>query len=370
MAIGADAPDQIYQAFANHGAAVQGAVLGGADSLFAGLAVIEFVWIIGWSVAHKTDIIDIMIITTRVAITLGFWWWVTQNWVQMAKAITDTFGLWGNSAVQAAGGSANMHPLDILNAGLDLCGSLWKAMGIREPITSLALFFAGLIDVLIFAFIAGEIMLVVIEAYLASYLGTMLMAFSATGFTRDWGISPVRYAVSVGLKRATLQFIAGISQGIVTGWANSVSTGTAPSWMDLAVMIAVPIILLTLAKTAPKIAQDLIIGTHMSSRQGIISTARQVAKAAAETAVSLFGAGAGGFAAAGLAARQMAAMSAAGTAPASAAGRAASLVGMTAKNAGKAVASDVGKRLSGEYTAAHGYRGWRVAAALNKQTGD
>src|SRR5271166_1162640 len=167
-----------------------------------------------------------------------------------------------------------------------------------------------------------------------------------------------------------MQLIAGIGEAIVRGWATDIQNGGSPSWTDLGVMIGAPIVLLTLAKTAPKIAQDLIMGTHLSTGQGIISTAKQVAKAAAEAAVSVAGVFAGGAGAAGLAARQMAAMSAAGTAPASAAGRAASLVGMTAKNAGKAVASDVGKRLSGEYTAAHGYRGWRVAAALNKQTGD
>ena len=55
-------PDQIYQAFANHGPAIQAVLLTGTNELFAGLAVIELVWIIGWSVAHKTDIIDMMIV--------------------------------------------------------------------------------------------------------------------------------------------------------------------------------------------------------------------------------------------------------------------------------------------------------------------
>ena len=55
MAIDAGAPDQIYQSFVNHGPAIQAALVAGADDLFAGLAVIELVWIIGWSVAHKTE---------------------------------------------------------------------------------------------------------------------------------------------------------------------------------------------------------------------------------------------------------------------------------------------------------------------------
>jgi hypothetical protein len=91
-------PDLIYQAFANKGPAIQAALLSGAQDLFASLALIELVWIVGWSVAHKSDVFDMLIAVTRWAIAIGFWFFLFQNWAQMAKATVDTFRLWGNAA--------------------------------------------------------------------------------------------------------------------------------------------------------------------------------------------------------------------------------------------------------------------------------
>ena len=43
------------------------------------------------------------------------------------------------------------------------------------------------------------------------------------------------------------------------------------------------------------------------------------------------------------------------------------MTGYATRNLASAAASDVGKRLTGQYTAAHGYRGWRMAADMNRQ---
>lgn len=370
MALDTGSTDQIYQAFANHGPAIQSAMVSAGNDLFAGLAVIELVWIIGWSVAHKSDVFDMMIAVTRLAIGLGFWFWMMQNWAQMAKAITDTFGIWGNNAVTAAGGTANMMPMDFLTSGINLAGAIWAAMSIREPITAAVLVFAGLVDIVIFAWIAAQIMLVVIEAFLASYLGTVLMAFNGSSFTREFGGSPIRYAISVGFKRMTLQFIAGMADGMVRGWASSIASGVTPSWTSLGVMIAVPIILAALAQIAPKIAQDIIIGSHLSTSAGIVASARDIAAAAASMAATVTGVGAAGVASYQLAGRQVAAAAAAGQAPGSAAARAGTMARLTASNAAQALASDVGQRLTGSYAATHGNIGWRVATNLSRQGKD
>lgn len=366
-------PDAIYQAFANKGPAISAALVGGATDLFAALAVIELVWLIGWSVAHKSDVFDMMIVVTRFAIMAGFWFWITQNWVAMAKAVLDTFGLWGNAASQAAGGSANMSPVNFLTAGLDLAHHIWAAMTIGEPITSALLLFAGIIDAVIFGLVAAMIMLVVIEAMFASYLGVVLVAFGGNSFTRDFAYSPIRYAISVGVKRMTLQLIAGVSQGIVTGWSNLIVTGVTPDWSSIGVMITVPIIMLTLALIAPKIAQDCVMGTHLSAGAGIIASARGIASAAVVIGTSLAGASAALAASAQLAGKQMAAKAAAGGQAAGSgllgqqAAAAAKQASMAAGNIAGAFASDIGKRLTGQYGGAHGYRGFRMAAEMSQQ---
>jgi type IV secretion system protein TrbL len=367
MAISDASVTQIMQAFTAHGPAVQAALVNGATDLFVGLAVIELVWVVGWSVAHKTDIFDMMIVVVRFAIGVGFWFWMLKNWTQMASAINRTFWTWGNAATTAAGGTPMVTPMNFLNAGGDLAAAIWAGMSIASPMKSSLLVWSGLVVAIIFAFICGLMILVIAEAFLASYLGTVLMAFNASNFTRGFGQSPIRYAVAVGVKLMTLQVIAGLSQGIVQDWATTAKTGAALTWQDIFVMDAVPLVLLMLAWSGPKIAQDLIIGSHLSVGNPVMQLARQIASTAAQLAVSATGGGAAVVAGAQLAGRQMAARTAAGAAPASAAARAATVARLTASNVASAAASDVGRRLGGNYTASHGYAGFRVAADLNRK---
>jgi type IV secretion system protein TrbL len=230
--------------------------------------------------------------------------------VQMGKAVVDTFGLWGNAAVQAAGGTANMMPMGFLAAGLNLWHALFQAISFGSPFVSAGLIIAGVIDVLIFGWIAAQIMLVLIEAFLASYLGSVMIAFGGNSFTRDFATSPVRYAIAVGMKRLTLQFIAGMAEAIVRNFATQVQGvgGGQVGWDDVGVMIVVPIILATLAWIvawiAPKIAQDIIIGSHLSTGAGIIATASTLAGAAVGAVLSAVGMGAAGIAGYQLAGRQ------------------------------------------------------------------
>jgi len=367
MAVSANTTDQIIQQFANHGPAIQAALLNGASDLFSGLAVIELVWLVGWSVAHKTDIFDIIIAVTRFSIIVGFWFWLMRNWVQISKAITDSFELFGNNAVTAAGGTAKLSPYDFITAGETLAYALWDAMALSTPLTNLALYYGGVAVVIVFGLIASAMVLVLIEAFLASYLGTVLMAFNASNFTRGFGQSPIRYAIAVGVKLMTLQFIAGITEATVLNWANTINVNGAPGWKGVILMMMMSIIRLVLGWQAPKIAQDIIVGSHISTGPGIVQAARMVAGATAQAFTSAVGGGAAGVAAYRLAGRQVSAMTAAGTAPANAAARAATVARLTASNAASGVASDVGKRLSGSYSASHGYSGFRVAADLNKQ---
>jgi type IV secretory pathway TrbL component len=137
--------------------------------------------------------------------------------------------------------------------------------------------------------------------------------------------------------------------------------------MDVGISLGLPVMLLTLAYKAPGIAQDLVIGTHMTTSAGILNSAKQIMQTTAAILAATTGTGAGAVAAMSLAKSQMGDMKAAGTAPGSAAGRAATVARLTAQNAASGVASDVGKRMSGSYAASHGHIGWRIAQDLNNR---
>ena len=360
--------DQLYQAFANHGPAIQGALLGIALELFGALAVIEIVFSVGRATAQKTDVLDIIYLVANQLITIGFFLFLLQNWAIYAKAITDSFAQAGGLASQAMGGTNTMMPVGMIMAGANIARHVWSAMSVTSPALSLLLALNGIIVVGVFCLFAALMIEVLIECFFASYIGVIMMAFGANVYTRDMAISQVRYAISVGVKRLTMQLVAGVAEAIVDGWATTIQNNPASmSWLDMALMIGVPIVLLRLAQTQPKIAQDTVMGTHLSAGGSLIGTAASVAKAATVAATAVTGAAAAITAGAALASQKMGAMQTAGTAPASRVGQAAMMSRMAVGATGRALATDVGRRLTGQYSGAHGYRGFRVAQDLSRQ---
>lgn len=358
--------DQLYQAFANHGPAIQAALMTGALELFGALAVIELTLSIGKSLAHKTDLLDIIYLVTNQLITIGFFLFLLQNWAGFAKAITDSGAVFGANASTAMGGTATMMPLGMMDAGINIAKHVWAGMALTRPFLSWLLYINGIVVILVFAYFAALMIEVLIECFFASYVGVVMMAFGGTVYTRDMAVSQVRYAISVAIKRLTMQLIAGVAEAIVNGWATTIQNNTASfTWTDCGLMLAVPIVLARLAMTMPKIAQDVVNGSHISAHGNLFSTGAAMAKAATAAALSVTGAAAAVTAGAKVASNAMSAMQAAGTAPSSRIGQAAKMVGMASSATGKALASDVGSRLTGSYGSTHGYRGFRVAAAIN-----
>lgn len=367
----ANAVDQFYNLFANHGPAIQAALFQVGSELFGALFVIELVLSIGRATANKTDILDIILLTTNHVIVAGFYFFLMQNWATYAKAITDSFAQAGGLASQAMGGVDNMMPVGMIMAGANIAKHIWTAITAlawyQIPL-GLLLIINGLVVTGLMGYFAALMIEILIECYFASYIGIIMMAFGANVYTRDMAIGQVRYAISVGVKRMTMQIIAGVAAAIVDGWATTTANNPASvGWMDMALMIALPIMLVRLASTQPKIAQDIVMGTHLQGSGSLITTAATLAKATAVTAIAVTGAvaalGAGG----ALASKQMRSMIAAGTAPSSRVGQAAMMSRMAIGATGKAMATDIGQRLTGNYAATHGHAGFRIASSLNKQ---
>ncbi len=363
--------DQIYQAFANHGPAIQAALLQVALELFGGLFIIELVLSVGRAVANKTDILDIILLVTNHLITAGFYMFLMQNWATYAKAITDSFALAGGLASQAMGGVDNMMPVGMIMAAANIAKHIWSAitaLAWYQIALALLLSINGIVVILALGLFAALMIEILIECFFASYIGIIMLAFGANVYTRDMAIGQVRYAISVGVKRMTMQLIAGVSAAIVDGWATSVQNNpNSLGWLDMAIMMIMPVIVLRLALTQPKIAQDVIMGTHLQGSGNLVTAAASVAKAATVAATAITGAAAAIGAGAALASRQMGVRIEAGTAPSSRIGQAAVMGRMAVGATGRAMAADVGRRLTGQYSGAHGYRGFRVASDLMQQ---
>lgn len=368
--LGAGALDSIVNAF-NGVSAFAPTLLSQAQLLFAGLAAIEFTLVIGRQMLGRADLAGILAAVLMQAVTLGFFFWIMTNGSAMLAAIVSSFARLGNQASQAAGGSANMSPGDIFNAGLGIVQAVWGGMRTTTPGKDVLLAIAGVIIIIVFALVTGFLIEVIVESMFVSTVGLILLGMGGSSFTRNLAVAQFHLAISVGMKRLTLQVLVGLAETMIRGWA--ATPAGALDWTTIAVMVGAPVVLLRLATTLPQRAQDMIMGAHSGAAGGLGSTAGMVAAAAGGAAASAVGGGAGVAAAFREASATIAAREAAGSGGSisegggsGAFGRAMQVTGTAAKSLGRAAANDIGQRMSGSYAAQHGRMGWRMAASMNQ----
>src|SRR5271166_1564028 len=376
--MGPSALDQIVVAFSQHGPAWTATLLGYAVELFVALATIQLVLKIGFWLAQRVEMPELLALIVQETVILGFWFWFMKNSTQFLKAIVDGFGQIANNASIATGGTRNFSPSDIFQGGIDLAGVVWQGLSLMNPGMSILLVLAGIIALLCFALIAAMMVEVLVESALVSFAGVLMMGLASSSYTREYAYAQVRYAMSVGVKRFVLQLLVGVFETIVNGWVAGVSAGTmALNWTNLGLMIGVPIVMLRLVFKVPQMAQDIMNGAIGHTHGGLISTGAGVGGAVGGAVLTGAGAGAAGVAAFRLAGRQMQQNlqgaqgqggTAGGNSPApNRISQAAMMTGYAARNLAGSAAADVGRRLTGQYSANHGYRGWRMASDMNRQ---
>lgn len=369
--IGSGSIEGIVNAF-NSMRSFEGVLMNQAKALFAGLALIEFVLVVGRQIIGRADTVEILAVVLFQVITLGFFYWLCVNGPDINRAITSSFAQVANDASVAAGGSRNLSPGDIFELGLELVKAVWSPLGFN--IKSILLIFAGLAILIVFAMVTGMMIEVIVESYFAASAGIILLGFGGASWTRSMAIAQLHYAIAVGMKRLVLQLLVGLSEVLMRGWIRNV--GADPSWIEIAVMVGVPLVLLRLVNTLPQRAQDMVLGTHTNMGVGLGNAPRIGAALAGGAAASAAGGAMATKAAFSEASAQLAAREATGSGGAiSNAGggrgvmgsisRGAQITGMAARNLGSAAAEDLGQRMRGTYAAQHGVRAFRMADAMN-----
>lgn len=282
--------DSVVGTFMSRAAAFGASFTTVAKDIFGGLAGIELTIIIGFAVAAKADLTDILVLVTRQLVIIGLFWYFLVNWSTISRAIMSSFGVAANNATIAAGGSANLSPSDLVSSGLNMAHACWSGLAWDHPALSILLVLAGLIIIYVYAKITGLVIEVLIESLIISYAGIILMGFGGSSFTREYAQAQFRFAISVGAKRLVLQLLIGISETLVQGWSASISGGGVNlGWDSIALMVAVPIVLLQLCEKLPYRAQDMVNGTSTHGGGSLLGKAASVAGYVGGAAVAVAG---------------------------------------------------------------------------------
>lgn len=379
--------DNIVTLFRDKVAGMEGTLRNIGQNLFLGLVGIEVVIAAGRFIGSR-DMVELFGSMVWILVRIGFFWWALLHWPDFSMAIVNSFGQAGNNASTAVGGTANLMPSGIFASGANMASAVWNAMTLREIALSLLLAFAGLVVVVVYAVITALMIEVLVESYLVAYAGLLLMGFGGTRYTQSFAEAQFRYAISVGLKRFLLQLLIGISESLMQDFSTQTFNGSSQAtWTSLVAIIAVPIVLLTLAYKIPYKAQDMINGTSSHGGGGVLSAAASVGAAAIAGGAAMFGSGQAVASAFKLAAEQVSGggqggsqgesgssggsqgsgQSSSSGGVGSAALTGGKIAGRAMGNLTKAAASDVGKRLTGNYAATHGHMGSRMSADMARQ---
>lgn len=346
--------DQILAQFQTRSQAWEGVLRGFATHTFAILAMINLAFALFRLIWGNAGFDEWMGEIVNQIVTIGFFTLLLENSADWSRAIINSY-----RQVAYAAGGIGITPSDVFAIGVNLGVKIIKQGSIYHPVQALGLYLGGIGVELTFVLMTYEMISALVTSYFCISGGVINMAFGASVWTRDLAISTIRYAVSVGARMMMLQFILSVGVGFIRDWAaqdNADYTGTS-----FLILLGCSVILAALSRGVPREFQNLVGGASIAEGRSLTRATTAMAAGTAAVAAGVAGAGAAAVSAGRLAGEQLATSEAGGAPAKTGMARIATLTGMTTKNAGQALAQNVGQRLAGEYRANHGKIGWQMA---------
>lgn len=323
-----------------------GTLLTYANRLFMLLATIELAWsFIVWAL-DKNEFQSFISAIAKKIMWIGIFYALLLNGPTWIPLIIDSFV----DAGSAAGGSAGLSPSEVFTTGLDNSATMLegiKNMSLWDDFASIVI--AGLSAILIvlaFAVIAGQLLVALVESYIAISAGLLFLGFGGSRWTTDFVQKFIGYAVATGVKLFMLYLIIGIGNTQAQTWKTMLATiGTpgVPVFNIILTVLGGSVLLMFMAIQIPAMAASMLAGSPTLTAGAAAATAGMVG-------AGIVGAGAAGAAstlsaaksAGGVASATKAAWGEAGAQGTSGLGRAVATLG----NMGTSAARDTSNRIA------------------------
>lgn len=205
----------------------------------------------------------------RLLFPILFFWTILMYSDEWLTAIIQSMRDVGGEA----SGVYGLSPSKIFDLGLLLVSQILEgssSMGIADTIV---LYLSSIIILVCFVMIAAIMLVAVVESYIVVSLGTMLLAFGSTQWTRDNATKQLMLAFSTGLKLMALQLIVGIGQSILTDFINKLGEA---SMSEIFVVMGSSMVLLILVQKIPDMLQSIVQGVSISASTEALNTASNI----------------------------------------------------------------------------------------------
>ena len=234
---------------------------GYARSLFWLLAAIDLVLIVGPLVLRNADIGEIFEALIKFVLVIGFFASLLIFSVQWSEAIVNSFR---QAGATAAGVGTQLAPGDMFGLGVDLAYTV-SDVNTLNPGVAVAVAISAVIILLCYTFIAAFMALTLVESYIVINASVLFMGLGGSKFTREYAISIMRYALSVGAKVFVLTLIVGLVLESARQWQAAYQHDNTSMWT----MVGLALVCALFSKTIPDLIQSLINGVS-SGGGGVI----------------------------------------------------------------------------------------------------
>lgn len=269
-------------------------IRGYAETLFWLLVLVDFGWTAVIYALEKNDITEIVTSLVKKVFTIGFFWGLLKFSDTWIPAIINSFRQIGTTV----GNVSSVTPDGIASTGFELAKGAFKIMKDLGTLEAIAVVFpvtiVAIVVFLAFLFVAAQLLVTIIESYIAVGGGVILLGFGGSRWTTDFATKYLQYAVGTGLKLMILYLIVGTGQTLFDSLMldpnNLIETMLAA--MGSALVYAY------LAIQVPQIASSMMSGSPSMTAGSLAGTAiavgAAIAGAGAATAATAASAGAGG----------------------------------------------------------------------------
>lgn len=221
-----------------------------AEQLFWSLAAVSLLWTGIQLLLNRAELGDIARELCQFMMLTGFWAWMMRNGPRHAGIIIETMVDIGG---KMSGTSTVRTPSGIYDLGFVLFERINDAsrrLGIGEAILAKL---AGLIILLLLAYVAALMLQVLIAGWLVAYGGVFVLGFGGAKWTSDIAMNYYRLCLGLGLQAMATVLLVGAGQSLVEQFAESTLAGMRMH--EVAVLLTVSCMLVVVVgKVPPQVA--------------------------------------------------------------------------------------------------------------------
>ena len=226
-----------------------------ASWLFWTLTIISMVWTFGMMALSKADIGEFFAEFVRFTVFTGFFWWLLTNGPTFATAIMDSLR---RIAGTASGLGPSLSPSGIVDIGFDIFSKVLDKTSLWSPVDSATgLIMSGII-LIVLAMIGISMLLLLVSGWILAYAGIFFLGFGGSRWTSDLAINYYKTVLSVAAQLLTMVLLVGIGKTFVDQYYAGMDAGL--NLKELAVMLVVSVVLLSLVTKVPPLIGNLAMG--------------------------------------------------------------------------------------------------------------